>query len=156
MNEIEFLAIEHKEIPIFTKLILGKVFDYKYIKDKDINFQIFKFTIDITDELKEALILSSSKKEKLLGNNFKLYEELEKELEFIKKKEKITEELENFKWNIECYPLYPKGSMYLIRIVMKKELKIDFELISEKNKFNYYLNNKLPLKNTKNNKRNKI
>lgn len=155
MDEIEFLPLEHKKIPIFTKIILGKLFDYKYVKKQNLKSIIFKFTIEIKDELKDTVILSYLRKEKLFDNNFNLYEELEKELKFISKKEKIEEDLEDFKWNVEYYPMYPNGSMYLVRLILKKELKLDISLLSQKNQFNNYLNNKLSNKNIKN-KLNKI
>lgn len=149
------LQTEHKEIPIFTKLILGKIFDYKYSEEKEIESGIFKFTIDIPNSLEEASVISDrNKKEIFLNKDFKLYTELEKELALIK--EKITEEKEDFKLSIQFFPLYPKGSTYLIRVLIKKELQIDFNMLSDKNKFNYNLKNKLVTKNIKYLKINKI
>lgn len=60
----------------------------------------------------------------------------------------IIQHEEDFNCKSTTCPKYPDGYVYIIEIDIKKNLEIDFELLSKKLKLYIELNKKLKQKNT--------
>jgi hypothetical protein len=125
---------------------IGKIFEYKYLQSTELKNRIIKFHIEVlTDIFGDVSFVSSdlNKNEKLLDKSFTNHEKLIQELKIFQDNPILNEEFKEFKWNIQTYPKYRNGYEYMVRMVIKEELEIDFELMSSKMKLHNELNKKI-------------
>lgn len=149
-NLVENKTIIHKDIPLLSELIFGKICDYMYVQKTNMKGEKVDCAIEIKSNIQESLFTSPelNKKELLFENNYKKFEALEKELLFLKDYSQISIESENCKFKIQILPVYPDGYAYVFRMRIKENLELDMRFLSSKSKLHNKLQTKMITKST--------
>lgn len=157
-NEVDYFFIRNKKLPIFSDLIFGKLFDYKYLNSTSLKDIIIKFELKIPinkDERTIYIFNDLNKNEDVYHFSFVKKMSLKEELTLIKENTIFSENFSEYKWSIQNSPVSQNYNSYFCRLFLKKDVKIDMSLMSEKLKLHNDLLVRLN-KNSKKNKRNKI